>query len=57
MHTDLETKTEISGKVHFVFITLTDIDIIGDRVSSCNMYVVQQDTQIVSMSEFIQHLC
>ena len=28
-----------------------------DRVSSCNIYAVQQDTQIVSLSEFIQHLC
>ena len=27
-----------------------------DRVSSCNIYAVQQDTQSVSMSEFIQHL-
>ena len=28
-----------------------------DRLSSCNIYAVQQDTQSVSMSEFIQHLC
>ena len=27
-----------------------------DRVSSCNIYAVQQDTQSVLMSEFIQHL-
>ena len=26
-----------------------------DRVSSCNIYAVQQDTQTVLMSEFIQH--
>ena len=28
-----------------------------DRVSSCNIYAVQQDTQSVLMREFIQHLC
>ena len=28
-----------------------------DRVSSCNIYAVQQDTQSVVMSKFIQHLC
>ena len=28
-----------------------------DRVSSCNTYAVQQDTQSVLMSEFIQHFC
>ena len=28
-----------------------------DRVSSCNIYAVQHDTQSVLMSEFIQHLC
>ena len=28
-----------------------------DRVSSCNIYAAQQDTQSVSISEFIQHLC
>ena len=28
-----------------------------DRVASCNIYAVQQDTQSVLMSEFIQHLC
>ena len=28
-----------------------------DRVSSCNIYAVQQDTQSVVMSEFIHHLC
>ena len=28
-----------------------------DRVSSCNIYAVQQDTQSVSMGKFIQHLC
>ena len=28
-----------------------------DRVSSRNIYAVQQDTQSVLMSEFIQHLC
>ena len=27
-----------------------------DRVSSCNIYAVQQDTQSVLMSKFIQHL-
>ena len=28
-----------------------------DRVSSCYVYAVQQDTQSVSMSEFIHHIC
>ena len=28
-----------------------------DRPPSCNIYAVQQDTQSVAMSEFIQHLC
>ena len=28
-----------------------------DRVSTRNIYAVQQDTQNVLMSEFIQHLC
>ena len=28
-----------------------------DSVSSCNIYAVQQDTQGVSMSEFIHHVC
>ena len=28
-----------------------------DRVSSCNIYAVQQDTQSVLMSKFIEHLC
>ena len=28
-----------------------------DRVSPCNIYAVQQDTQSVLMSKFIQHLC
>ena len=28
-----------------------------DRVSSCNIYVVQQDTQSFSMIEFIHHVC
>ena len=28
-----------------------------DRVSSCNIYAVQQDTQSVLMSEFIHHVC
>ena len=28
-----------------------------DRASSCNIYAVQQDTQSVAMSKFIQHLC
>ena len=27
-----------------------------DRVSSCNIYAVQQDTQSVLMSEFIHHV-
>ena len=27
------------------------------KVKDCNIYAVQQDTQSVSMSEFIQHLC
>ena len=28
-----------------------------DRVSFCNIYAVQQDTQSVLMSEFIHHGC
>ena len=28
-----------------------------DRVSSCNIYAVQQDTQSFLMSEFIHHVC
>ena len=32
-------------------------DIVGDRVSSCNVYVVQQDTQCFFMIEFIRHIC
>ena len=29
----------------------------GDRVSSCNIYAVQQDTQNFLMIEFIHHIC
>ena len=28
-----------------------------DRISFCNIYAVQQDTQSVLMSEFIHHVC
>ena len=39
---------------------MTRLEKIGycrDRVSSCNIYAVQQDTQSVLMSEFIHHVC
>ena len=27
------------------------------KETTCNVYAVQQDTQTVAMSDFIQHLC
>ena len=44
-------------KIHFLGTSAKRIvNTCRDRVSSCNIYAVQQDTQSVLMSKFIQHL-
>ena len=52
-----QTLTNVTANFWALTQQVVAIRYCRDRVSSCNIYAVQQDTQSVLMSEFIQHLC